>query len=175
MGWPLHVPLQTCTAEVDVAKAASTLALSVYAAQETPVVRLDRRAGPSGSTVVLLDAIFAEPIFHQRDECRQCRLCIRPLGGEIQKRAGASREHHEPHDRRATDRVTISRHGNGSIERLGTLHKFCRRPRMQAFDVADQHPRGRKPIRRLDISARHGSALQPECVRFHQRVPGSRL
>ena len=72
----------------------------------------------------VLDAVLVEAGFDQRDQRLQGLWALRSLRGEVQRRARAGGEHHEPHDRRAPDHVTLAGDGDGGIEGLGELDEL---------------------------------------------------
>ena len=80
---------------------------------------------------------LTEAVLDERDQRLQCLGSLWPLGGHVQRRAGAGRQHHQAHDRGAADRVAVARYGNNRVIAFGALHEFRRGAGVQTFAVTN--------------------------------------
>src|SRR5581483_8834773 len=100
-------------------------------------------------------ALLAETGLDQGHQGLDRLGALRSLGLELDYRAGAGRQHHEPHDGGAADRLAVAHHAHGGIEALRTLHELGGGAGMQPLAVADRHFRPRFVV------FPHGTRLPP--------------
>src|SRR5690606_34233340 len=86
--------------------------------------------------------VFAELVCDERGKGIQRFVRLRPAGADLDAAAGACRQHHQPHDRSASDRRSVLGDGDGGVEQADRLDKFCGSAGMQAAFVDDQEVTG---------------------------------
>src|SRR3984957_19461056 len=86
-----------------------------------------------------LGGFFVELPGHQLADSQDGGFGLRPDRGARDGRSRSRRQHHQSHDRGAADRLIAAGDPDFGIEALDHLDEFCRRTRVQAALVDDQH------------------------------------
>src|SRR3546814_2975129 len=102
--------------------------------------------------------VFAELACYERGKGLQRFVRLRPAGADLDAAAGACRQHHQPHDRSASDRRSVLGNGDDGVEQADRLAKFCGGTGMQAALVDDKEvtglPGGHTILVHLPLSTR---------------------
>src|SRR5438874_1537664 len=94
-------------------------------------------AHPVNSAWCRSQAFFVELVGDQRGDRIDCRLCFGADRGDRNRGSRSRREHHQSHDRGATDGLAAARHPDLGVELFDHLHEFRRGARVQAALVDD--------------------------------------